>query len=77
MDHVHHLESKLKPEMSVKPSALWIKRPGYESTSSSLRGRQVMKSITGVTASDTTTVTLGKLYQIVTFIFYHINHSVY
>jgi hypothetical protein len=26
MSHVHLLESKLKPEMTVKPSALWQKR---------------------------------------------------
>lgn len=26
MDHLHFLESKLRPEMTVKPSALWQKR---------------------------------------------------
>lgn len=64
MDHFHHLEAKLKPEMSIKPSALLLKRAGYQATSSSLRGRQVMKSITGVTSSDTSTVTLESLVDL-------------
>lgn len=41
MSHFHLLESKLKPELSAKPSALWQKRKGYESTSASLRGHQL------------------------------------
>lgn len=42
MLHMHTLESKLKPEMSVKPSALWQHRPGYNATSASLRGQQLL-----------------------------------
>ena len=41
MSHFHVLESKLKPELSAKPSALWQKRKGYETTSASLRGQQL------------------------------------
>lgn len=41
MSHFHVLESKLKPELSAKPSALWQKRKGYEATSASLRGKQL------------------------------------
>ena len=29
MDHMHLLESKLRPEMTIKPSALWQKRKVY------------------------------------------------
>lgn len=47
MTHSHLSESKLKPEMSVKPSALWQKRSGYESTAASLRGRQLLGSLRG------------------------------
>jgi hypothetical protein len=42
MLHMHTLESKLKPEMSVKPSALWQHRGGYEKTAASLRGQQLL-----------------------------------
>jgi len=47
MAHAHILENKLKPEMSVKPSALWQKRPGYNSTSASLRGSQLQDYVHG------------------------------
>ena len=30
MSHTHLMEGKLKPELSVKPSALWTKRPVRE-----------------------------------------------
>lgn len=42
MYHSHYRESKLKPEMSVKPSALWQKRHGYNRTSAALRGDQLL-----------------------------------
>lgn len=42
MSHTHTMEGKLKAEMSVKPSALWQHRPGYDFTSASLRGQQVL-----------------------------------
>jgi len=47
MQHAHEMESKLRPEMSVKPSALWIKRPGYTNTSSSMRGQQLQDMVNG------------------------------
>ena len=47
MNHAHFLESRLKAEMSVKPSALWQKRAGYQSTSSSLRGQQILDNARG------------------------------
>ena len=42
MTHAHTMEGKLRPEMSVKPSALWHKRPGYQLTAASLRGNQLL-----------------------------------
>lgn len=42
MEHAHHHEKKLRPEMSVKPSALWQKRPGYQATDAALRGDQLL-----------------------------------
>lgn len=47
MNHAHASESKLRPEMSVKPSSLWQKRRGYASTSSSLRGQQLLDCVRG------------------------------
>lgn len=47
MMHSHSGESKLRPEMSVKPSALWQKRKGYESTAASLRGHQLLGAVRG------------------------------
>ena len=47
MNHAHFLEGRLKAEMSVKPSALWQKRPGYQHSASSLRGQQVLDSARG------------------------------
>lgn len=43
------LESKLRPEMSVKPSALWQKRKNFNSTAASLRGQQLFESAKGFT----------------------------
>jgi hypothetical protein len=47
MSHAHFLEGRLKAEMSVKPSALWQKRAGYQATSSSLRGQQLLDNVRG------------------------------
>lgn len=47
MNHSHFLEGRLRAEMSVKPSALWQKRRGYQSTSASLRGQQLLDTARG------------------------------
>ena len=47
MHHSHLLENKLRPEMSIKPSALWQKRKGFNSTASSLRGQQLFEMAKG------------------------------
>jgi hypothetical protein len=47
MLHSHSVENKLRPEMSVKPSALWTKRPGYSATASSMRGQQLQDMVNG------------------------------
>lgn len=47
MKHTHSMESKIKPEMSIKPSAMWERRAGYNSTSSSLRGEQLYNHARG------------------------------
>ena len=47
MHHSHSVESKLRPEMSIKPSALWTKRPGYMATSASMRGAQLQDLVNG------------------------------
>jgi len=45
MHHAHSLEKKLRPEMSVKPSALWQRRRGYENTAAALRGSQLLDQV--------------------------------
>jgi hypothetical protein len=52
MKHSHHSENMLKPEMSVKPSATWQKRPGYYNTSASLRGTQLFNTVREARADD-------------------------
>eukprot|EP01038_Epipyxis_sp_PR26KG_P004449 gene4449-6292_t len=47
MLHTHSMKEKLKPETSVKPSALWQTRAGYEATSSFLRGSQLLDHARG------------------------------
>ena len=47
MGHAHTLERMLRPEMSVKPSALWLKRKNFNTTSASLRGQQLFESAKG------------------------------
>lgn len=47
MKHAHIQESRLKPEMSVKPSALWQKRENFNSTAASLRGQQLLDLANG------------------------------
>jgi hypothetical protein len=56
MAHAHVMESKLRPEMSVKPSALWQKRPGYKTTASSLRGEQLLTAVKSKGKADLTVV---------------------
>lgn len=48
MDHAYHLVAKLKPEMSVAPSALWQKRPNYDTTHSTMRGSQMLNKVHGL-----------------------------
>ena len=45
MHHSHKHESKIKPEMSVKPSAHWTKRAGYKETDAALRGDQLLNMV--------------------------------
>jgi hypothetical protein len=47
MNHSHFMESKLRPEMSVKPSHLWVKREHYKQTSAALRGEQLLACARG------------------------------
>lgn len=47
MTHAHTMQAKLKPEMSIKPSALWQTRQGYQKTSASLRGQQLRDHVRG------------------------------
>jgi hypothetical protein len=42
MAHAYVMETRLRPEMSVKPSALWAKRKGYDATAAAMRGRQLL-----------------------------------
>jgi len=42
MRHAQTHEANLLPEMSITPSAHWIKRDGYESSSAALRGQQFL-----------------------------------
>jgi len=42
MKRSHNKELKLEPETSVHSSALWLKRKGFKSTSSFLRGQQLL-----------------------------------
>ena len=56
MTHAHAMESKLRPEMSVKPSALWQKRPGYKTTAASLRGEQLLTAVKSKGKADLTVV---------------------
>jgi hypothetical protein len=52
MRHNHLLESKLHPEMTVKPSALWQKRKGHLATSASYRGQQLVNASKGKSGGD-------------------------
>jgi len=52
MAHTHALERMLRPEMSIKPSALWQKRKNFNSTSASLRGQQLFEAAKGFTKGD-------------------------
>ena len=52
MAHTHSLERMLRPEMSVKPSALWQKRKNFNNTSASLRGQQLFEAAKGFAKTD-------------------------
>ena len=47
MQHAHFQEASIIPEMSVKPSALSQKRPGYKQTGATYRGQQLTDFIRG------------------------------
>ncbi len=47
MRHAHIQEGRLKPEMSVKPSALWQKRENFNTTAAALRGQQLLNLANG------------------------------
>lgn len=53
MKHAHLLQDKLKPEMNVTPSALWTKRKNFQSTSSILRGQQLLDMVHGKKKGET------------------------
>ena len=56
MEHAHLHEQRLRPEMSVRPSALWEKRRGYEATDAAMRGDQLLQvGRTGKLGSTTAT----------------------
>eukprot|EP01041_Mallomonas_annulata_P007571 gene7571-15524_t len=52
MYHAHTIQKQLKPEMSVKPSALWQQRQGFKSTASVLRGEQLLDRVQGKRAGE-------------------------
>jgi len=52
MEHAHALQTNLKPEMSVKPSALLYQREGFKATSAVLRGRQLLDHVHGKRAGE-------------------------
>lgn len=45
MGHAYHLVERLKPEMSIAPSALWQKRENYDTTHSTMRGSQMLNKV--------------------------------
>jgi hypothetical protein len=51
MEHCMTIDGKMKPELTVKPSALLAKRSGY-STSSKHRGGQLLDKVKGKSAGD-------------------------
>jgi len=52
MTHAYVLQTQLKPEMSVNPSALWQQREGFKDTSAVLRGRQLLDHVHGKRAGE-------------------------
>ena len=47
MVHAHLLQDRLRPEMSIQPSALWTKRQNFQHTSSIMRGQQLLDLVHG------------------------------
>lgn len=45
MEHAMGHEAKLRPEMTVTPSALWLKRKNYEATAAAHRGEQFLQYV--------------------------------
>ena len=52
MLHYQHLDSKMKPELTVKPSALLSKRADYKNTASKFRGEQLLDKVKGKKEGD-------------------------
>lgn len=52
MTHTHLVEARRLPEMTVVPSAAQTKRPGYNMSSSSRRGQQMLDNVRGKQEGD-------------------------
>ena len=52
MEHFMTCDGKMKPELTVKPSALLWKRAGFDQNSSKLRGEQLLDRVKGKKAGD-------------------------
>jgi len=52
MKHMQLMDTKLKPELQVKPSALLQKRKHHSQTSSAMRGTQFLDKVKGKTVGD-------------------------
>lgn len=47
MGHAHALEKQRRPELSLKPSALWQTRRNHRATSAALRGQHFLDNVKG------------------------------
>ena len=63
MRHAHLADSLLRPEMSIKPSALWQKRENYNHTAAALRGSQLLDYSMGAKKSAKGTITAPSLVE--------------
>ncbi|GMH75463.1 hypothetical protein TL16_g06774 [Triparma laevis f. inornata] len=52
MTHSMFLDARLKPELTVKPSALLVKRANFKSNASKLRGEQLLDKVKGKKEGD-------------------------
>ncbi|GMH65079.1 hypothetical protein TrST_g3426 [Triparma strigata] len=52
MHHFMTLDARLKPELTVKPSALLLKRANFKSNASKLRGEQLLDKVKGKKEGD-------------------------